>query len=437
MFTAFNHNTREYRAKSNVFSNLKKLFLCLLFGTAPNLSCALETEFTGFANFGITYAKSDQLEFRTSLINTAREGLTWQTDTVVGLQMNTRINNKLDFVGQVILQDRNDDAVGNMLELAFLRYQINRNWSTKFGRFSTNSYMLTDYRYVRHAQYWARTPLEMYSQTGVLGNMNGLQVNYSKDLSFGMLKLAWSHGNSYFRNDSSEGKVRTKYEDINAFSTELQANYWRFQANYISAKIVDIEFRGVDEIATLEQSVPPAFVPIVSSVKQSLVPEGSLVEYANLGAHYQGDNIEFISEIANYNSEWALAQSARTAYASMAYSLGDFTPFVIVSTALRDEFPEIVDYSQLQMTLPPAMFQQVVLLTAEANEALRGASIDQDSLSIGFRWDMNIDWALKLQFDHNRISNTGSGLFTVVGDLPAPSEELAYNVVNLSFSTIF
>ena len=437
MFTVFNQASRQQRALGKMQRKLQKILLLLVLCVTSQLSAAIETEFSGFANVGFTYADSEQIEFRTSLINVAREGLTWQSDTVVGLQMNTRLDNKLDFVGQVILQDRNDDALSNVLELAFLRYQINRNWSTKLGRFSTNSYLLTDYRYVRHAQYWARPPLEMYSPTGVLGNMNGLQVNYSKDYQYGILKLSWSYGNSYFRNDQAEGNLRTKFDDLNAFSVEMNTNRWRVQANYLSATLVDFEIAGADDISALQQTLPPAFIPIALAIQSRIVPENSQVDYTTIGSHYQGDNLEFITEIADLKSEWALSQSNRTAYASIAYNLDKFTPFITVSGALRDEFPEIVDFGELQASLPPEMFQQVVLLTSESNELLRGASIDQRSISMGLRWDVSMNWSIKFQVDHNRISEAGSGLFSTVNSELAPTADITYNVVNLSFSTIF
>ena len=408
-----------------------------LYTLTTSLAKASDTKFTGFASFGLTYAKSDEFEFRSSLINSPREGLSWQADTIVGLQMNSRLDEKFDFVGQVILQDRNDYAVTNLLELAFIRYQMNRNWSARVGRFSTNSYLLTDYRYVRHVQAWVRPPLEMYSQTGSLGNMNGLQINYVKDVNFGTLKVSGSIGRSEFRNDRDDGKFRITYQDINSLTIELQTSQWRVQAAHITAILDDLIFTGVEEVRNLDLTIPLIFRPLAFEIQSTLLPEGARASYSSVGAIYQGDELEFIAEIADYDSQWAMSQSSKQGYVSLAYRFDDFIAFITASFVNRKKFPQIIDFEQAEQDFPPALYEQVLLLSADADNILRSSSIDQDSISIGLRWDINLDWALKLQFDHNRINDSGSGLFSLLGDANAPREKRRFNVVNLSLTTTF
>ena len=430
MFTVSNENTFNC---IKVF--IKILTVATLFATAS--ANASDTQFTGFVSLGLTHAPSDEFQFRTSLINQAREGLSWQADTLVGLQVNTRLDDKFDFVGQLILQDRADDAFTNLLELAFIRYQMNRNWSMQAGRFSTNSYLLTDYRYVRHAQYWVRPPLEMYSPTGSLGNMNGVQLNYVADFSVGTLKLSGALGRNDFQNDSERSKLRITYQDLATLAIEFQAMDWRIQASHLTAVLDELTFEGVDEVRSLGFTVPTIFRPFALEIQRTFLPEGARVSYSSIGGMYQEGAVELIAEVADYKSDWALSQSSKQGYVSLAYNIGDFTPFITAAYTNRDKVPQVIDYERAEASLPPFLFQQLTALTQEADDTLRSASIDQDSISLGLRWSFSFDWAVKVQLDHNRMNESGSGLFSLVGDLSAPREKRRYNVLNISFTTTF
>jgi hypothetical protein len=420
--------------------NSTQLYLVLLFVLVnigfSEKSSAQEVEVSGFATLGLTHSGGDTLSFRNSLLNNGREGLSFAPDSVLGLQANLRFSDNLDAVGQIIVQDRYDTNVNNFVELAFLRYQINRNWSAKIGRFSTNSYLFTDYRYVGHLLTWARPPVEMYSTAGSLGNMDGLQASYLHEVDFGAIKFSLSYGESVLHNGGDSGDVSVDYEDFTVFNVEFQATEWRIHAAFLSAKLDNFVFPGDDEFAIAVSLVPTIFKPYAEQIQSSIVPDGRRVTYASIGGQYTLHDADFIAELSDYDGDWGLASSARSGYATATYHIGNIMPYVTLAFYNRGEQPEVIDFAAAQAALPSPLYQQLLFITAETNETVRGASIQQRSISLGMKWDFSDTWSFKAQFDHYRIDEFGSGLFTELTAF-TPSDKFTYNVANISFSTTF
>ena len=432
MFINYKHLTYGVRP-----SALVAILLSVLYTGASVANTEPELSISGFANIGITYAPNDELGFRTSLLNKGRDGLSLLPDSILGLQLNTKLNESLDVVGQIILQDRFDRHHSNYVEMAFLRYRLDRNWSVKVGRFNTKAYLFADYRYVGHAMNWLRSPIELYSQVGAVGNKNGIQASYTTDLSFGALKSSISYGQTRLHNDRPVGPFRLSYKNFGSINVELQADQWRFQAAYLSAHLEDVLFLGSDDIAGTEFLVPQALQGLARDVAGKLLPGGQRVSYMSAGAIYNVGNFEFIAELADYKSDWAFAGSSITSYASIAYSFDEVTPYVIIADVNRKEFPQIIDVESLEQQLPEPLLAIAIGLTQGVTDSIQSASFDQSSFSIGMRWDINFDWAVKMQFDHYRSAPFGTGLFANKEGIDAPSESSIYNVLAINFTTTF
>jgi hypothetical protein len=409
----------------------------LVCGFTVSSANASEVSFSGFTNLSLTYAEHDQLAYRSSLLNNGREGFSFAPDTILGLQSNIKFNDKFDVVGQLILQDRDNTKFANFVELAFVRYQIDRNWSAKIGRFSTNSYMYTDYRYVGHLLNLVRPPLEMYSASGSLGNMDGLQAAYILDTDFGAVKFALSYGQSNFTDDVEGGELSIDYSKLTLLNIEFQSTDWRFHAAFIRSTLDNFDTVGIDALRSLEANVPPLFATFARELTNNILPDGDVITYASIGGQYHFDKLEINAELFDYDSDWVLGGSSAGGYFSAAYQLGNFKPYLTLAAYNRGLEPEAIDYERAESLLPPLAFQQLVALTAETNESVRGTSFDQKSVSAGVRWDFYDAWSFKVQVDHFKTSEFGSGLFGVQTGLLTPQEELSLNVFSLSLTTIF
>ncbi|MFC4701468.1 hypothetical protein ACFO4O_14980 [Glaciecola siphonariae] len=424
-----------------MYINSKNLLLTVCLYACINTSVvnadAPEFEFSGFANIGLTYSNSDVYGFRTQLINEGREGLSLTPDSLLGVQTNVRFSDDFDFVAQVVAQDRTERSLGNFVELAFLRYQINRNWAVKAGRFSTNSYLFTDSRYVSQASYWVRPPVEMYSTAGSLGNMDGAKIAYTHETPFGYIRLSASLGQSELNNDSDSGEFEISYQDLLGLNIELQSDDWRFQVAYLNANLDDFNFAQLEEVRQAPLIAPAILAPFFQEVETALIPDGRRVSYFSIGGKYYFDSFEVTAEFGDYDSDWAFSPGSRFGYASLAYTSNNIMPFVTVAASSRKEEPVVIDVASLQGQLPPPLLNFLAVSVEPANKAAAGASVSQQSISAGFRWDFDSDWALKAQFDHYRIDENGSGLFLVLNDGFTIDQKTSYNVWSIGLATTF
>jgi hypothetical protein len=392
--------------------------------------------FDGFANIGLTYSSNNDILYRNSILNKGRDDLSILPDTWLGLQASITFSENMDAVGQVILQDRWDDNISNFIELMFLRYQFNRHTYAKIGRFSTSGYLFTDSRYISQSYAWARAPIDQYSAVGAVGNMNGLQFGWLDDTDFGLLKGTIAFGNNEFNNDRDTPFTFT-YDKLIAANLELSTLDWRVQIAHLRARVDDLFFSGIETIGALDSQFPRALNPFAIQIQNSILGDNNRLEYSSIGVQYTFDAIELIAEYGEFDSNWAFASSTSFSYVSALYPVQNYTFFVNVGETDRKQASSLLDYDFAQSNLPPSIFQFLVQATASVNNFVRSNAYDQQSVSVGMRWDVGINWSLKAQFDHFRISEFGSGFFTLPNGAVAPDSFQTMNVFNVSFSTTF
>jgi hypothetical protein len=422
-----------------LFTNYKLLGICLCIAITHPLSAWAETpkvSFDGFANVGLTYSNNDNILYRSSILNKGRDGLSILPDTWVGLQTSIKFNEKMDAVGQVILQDRWDDNISNYIELMFLRYQFNRNTYAKIGRFSTSGYLFTDSRYISQSYAWARAPIDQYSAVGAVGNMNGLQFGWVDDTSVGLLKGTIAIGNNEFNNDR-ETPFNFTYDKLISANLELSTLDWRVQIAHLRAKVDDLVFSGIETIGALDSLFPNVLKPFAIQIQNSILGDNNRLEYSSIGIQYTFDVLELIAEYGEFDSNWAFASSTSFSYVSALYPVQNYTFFVNIGETDRKQASSLLDYDFAQSNLPPSLFEFLVEATAPINNFVRSNAYDQQSIGIGLRWDAGINWSIKAQFDHYRISEFGSGFFTLPNGAIAPDSFQTMNVFNVSFSTTF
>lgn len=393
--------------------------------------------FDGFANIGLTYSDSENILYRSSILNKGREGLSLLPDTWIGLQTSIVLSQRMDAVGQVIMQDRWDDNVSNYIELLFLRYQLDRNSYFKLGRFSTSSYLFTDSRYVSQSYAWVRAPIDQYSAVGAVGNMNGFQFGWIGDIGPGMLKGTISYGNNEFNNDRNEEFMLT-YDNLIAAKLELSTLNWRGQIAHIEATIEELVFSGIDTVKELDELYPGPLQGFAQQIQSAMLADGKRVKYSSIGLQYAHNDLEFIAEYGKYDSSWAFASSTSFSYVSVLYGIGDQTFFLTLGETDRKHATSLFNLEEARSSLQPSLFEFLKQASAPLTESVRSNVFDQQSISLGVRWDTSINWSIKAQFDHYRINEFGSGFFTVPENAMATLNSFqTLNVLNISFSTTF
>lgn len=150
----------------------------------------------GFATVGYTSSNADDLVFRSAINRWPEEGGNFKTESALGLQLNYQVSDKVDIVVQSLLENKNYDQIMDYFEMAFVRYQFNRNWSVRAGRINYNAYLLSEYIHVGYSYLWAAPPMEYYTPSSNLSYIDGAEVQYRKSYPSGVLQAALAVGTS-------------------------------------------------------------------------------------------------------------------------------------------------------------------------------------------------------------------------------------------------
>jgi hypothetical protein len=85
---------------------------------------------------------------------------------------------------------------------------------------------------------------------------------------------------------------------------------------------------------------------------------------------------------------------------------------------------------------PEPVNSQLAALAMASQMAINGSRGDQESITLGTRWDFATKMALKLQWDHIKVNKDGSALWLKV-DTAQPNTAETANVVSLSWDLLF
>ncbi|KKN63649.1 hypothetical protein LCGC14_0499530 [marine sediment metagenome] len=172
--------------------------IAILVISAANKSYAneIDVQFSGFASLTLSYTDDSDIAFASNYLNENDTGFSATRDSILGGQANISLSKNWDSVVQVVLQDHTFKSLDNFLELAFVRYRPSRHWAIRAGRLNSDLYLLSEYPYVGYAYLWIRPPHEYYSFANIAGNYDGVDIEYSKAINEGFLRLKLAYGSS-------------------------------------------------------------------------------------------------------------------------------------------------------------------------------------------------------------------------------------------------
>jgi len=383
--------------------------------------------FSGFGTVGVTDTRApDGWGFLRSIDQPANlGGFRADTDSRLGLQLNYTPSSQFELVGQLLLTRRDSTATnGDAFEWAFAAYKPTADMTARAGRLNLDQFLLSDYRNVGFGYLFARPPVEFYGS--IPSTLDG--ADFTK---------VWILPDSQWRAKVFVGQAKIEgitlspgYGVTVSHETDgllLRAGLSRARFESVSPGLQPL-IAGLNQLAALPV---PDVAAQASALSTRLNYRNTSITYATLGASYELREWVWSGELARVSGG---PESTVTAgYASMGRRFGAVTVFGIASGATRTGPSVSVPTwgAELAPILGAAVAQQAQTLgtygAVAANE-----SIDQRTLSLGARWDIQPQLALKLQFDHTGIGANG-------GDLWAHSSPNAghANVASLLLDFVF
>lgn len=355
----------------------------------------------GFGTLGITRTNTDSAQFVRDLSQPQGAGTRWtaKVDSLLGFQANLHFSSSTEAVLQTVSRYHADESYKPELTWAFLRHDFSPDFSLRGGRLGTEFYMLGDSRLVGYANLSVRPPPDFYGSL-VFSYIDGVDVSATFPVATGLLKSKLFAGRSPEKSSFAPGiSWDLRGSTLVGGYLDYLTGPWQLRLSH-----AQVRFGQETPTDTLLQASgdPLAGVPYLSLVPD-MAMENQRANFSSLGVVYdQGPlNIQFMLNQIKHRSP-AYADS-KAGYVQAAYRLGAVTPYVGVSRS----------FSTLE-ALPKSVIPGVDAVTASL---VLHSVVDQNTYTLGGRWDLQKNLALKAQVDAVRGKPTS--VFLIKNDQPS------------------
>lgn len=425
MFAFARADPRRRRA---VATPLRTIILAVAFVPA---SCACASEpgnpsfsIDGFATLGWSHSSEHEADFVGSSLQADGTGHTRETtakiDSRIGLQFTAEFSPRWLGVLQIISEQRYDGSFQPTIEWANLRYQVTPDLDLRIGRTVLSSFLVSEYRKVGYIHPWVRPPLELYGLVPLTNN-NGLDVSYRSTFHGFGSTLEAQVGASDFR---IPGVDRVEVRKAWRISDTLERGDATLRLSYQRGEITLASFNALFD----------AF--------RSFGAQGAAIADR---FDARGTDLRFISSAISYDpgdwfamSEWGALKTDsaigdRTGwYASTGVRRASLTPYLTYAAVEADS---ATSHPGLTTSAYPAAFAESIgFLNAGLNRALK-ANPSQQTFSLGTRWDVRSNVALKLQYDHTWLGDGSYGRLQNVQPAFVPGGE--FDILTATVDIVF
>lgn len=385
-------------------------------------------EVSGFGTLASATADTRTYQFRTDRSQAElakKDGFAFKPLSLIGVQLDYSFSDNLDFVGQFVYREQDEQNVDSITQMAFLRYDITPSWQVRAGRLAADIFHFSDTRDVSIAYPWVKVPTEVYGIVPAR-SFDGADISYLRPYSdFNLLvKGFWGQGESDF---SSNAHNPITFNDLRSIGIELVAFDWS-----VALKHTQIEAKNDNEdsafVATTVAQLQP-FWSGAEAFSDSLSLRGATIQYTSVYVNrYLGD-WEVSGELSHIDSDSIALRHSLNGFLNISYLYGAHTFYGLYSFAKTDAYY----LSQEQPGFPiNANTAELAIFVEEVASSL---AHHQQSMSLGWRWDLKENLAFKVQLERTDIEARGSGLRARDGLVVNSEDGVAHTLfLALSFS---
>jgi hypothetical protein len=369
-----------------------------------------EIRVSGFGTIGFVSTDSEEFGYRADFSKSGgvfKNDIDFAESTNLGVQFDIIASEEIDFVVQGIYRDQQELKLDTVLNLAFVRYAPNANWSFRVGRTAFDLFLLTEYRDIGYAYSWAHVPSEIY---GVIPHryLDGADVTYRQPLGDYSFSAKLFYGKNEFAMNafSSPDSFAFGMANISGVALDLQSVNWDVALNHTQLKFDTQEAESlVLGLKQLNELVPnfSAIWPSAASFADDIDLDNSKGTYTSVSGQYRFDNVTVVSELAKINTDSLAVQGVESGYLSGIYHRNSHNFFASIAFSDSEKF----DLNGVNL---PALEQVPggTDIYASTQVMLNYYSLNQNTVSVGWRWDFDENMSFKFQLDHTQIGAGGS-----------------------------
>ncbi|ESP93099.1 MULTISPECIES: hypothetical protein [Pseudoalteromonas] len=399
------------------------LFICIPFQAA-----AEQLKLDGFATIGLTITDSKTAGVRQHISqpNATYENEFGFTNSSAGGQIEWQANSSTQLVGQVIFKDNQEQNLDNIIQMAFLRYTPNANWQVRFGRTGLDLFMMTEHRDIGYTYTYDHPPTEFYAIVPHQ-NLDGADIKYTYSFSEGLFSSKFFIGRStapIVSDDNFFWDVELK--SLFGLVLEWQSYDWTLRANYTATQSGNENEQQKQLRAALAQ-IPNEIWPQRPALLESLNIIGKRFNYSALGVRYDNSQWFAQSELSYIDSNSQVLKALTAGYASVGFYYNNHT--------LMTTFAQVKSNNTTPQR-PLISSEQLDLLYNTIIRHTNFYLVDQNTLSVTLRTEINDSLAVKVQLEHTAVDSLPSA-FYLHRDLEKGNFDNSFNTLGISLNWVF
>lgn len=347
----------------------------------------------GFATIGAVYNPSKDLEFVRDFSQPqgARDGYSLRPDSVVGLQLNAAFTPQWEGVVQVINRLGFRDNYRTQLSWGFIKYSPRPDVEVRAGRLGYDAYLQGDSRSVGYVFLPVRLPIE-YFGTAELSHIDGADLVLKRPLGdgIGWIKLYAGQAEEEIA-IGDDNNYDLDGSEVIGGSLNYELAAWRLRIG-----ATQVQFNNeLDSLRDLQQALISFGSP---ELAKDVGMKNSHIKNYNAGISYDG-NSHGLTLLYNVRDTTSLAfANGRSIYALWYYRIGKFTPYL----SIADTDSTSADDPRFPAGHP---------LRTPMLDTFKGSEFNQRTSSLGLRYELSTQTAVKLQLDHIEADDTQTSFY--------------------------
>ncbi len=246
---------------------------------------------SGFANTGVSITDNETPYLKSGF----DDNLNYVSNTLFGLQVDSKLDNAMHFSSQLIAKDVNEFSVD--AEWVYLTMQVSPTFKLRSGRLRIPGFLYSQTIYVGNSYYWIRPP-ELVYETVPVTRFTGIDSLWYLPTSEGTWLINPAVGQIKDDFEYQQGKISGNSEDF----VLLQLRY----------EGENLTFQWVSVTMDLEILAELPGLPLYQF-------EARLTQHA-AAVNYEWSNLNFTLEALDIDQGVASPATARSAYISLAYT---------------------------------------------------------------------------------------------------------------------
>jgi hypothetical protein len=344
-----------------------------------------------FGTIGASYHNEKGLGYRRNLEqkNTVQGNhLDFSSDSLLGGQADLLINDTFSSSLQVVSRNNSSDNWKPEVISAFIKYKPSEALQFRIGRMPTTSNIGAETRYVSYAYTQVRPSPEVYGLFSLYDRYDGVDAEYTFPFASGIGKVIINYGK-----DVGEFYLDGKSSDVSDVSNYGLVTLWQKNNLELLGLFSVHHTKDQDSFEPLAASLDATPFPLANQRANEIRSAEDYKTYIfGASVSYELEAWKFQGVMTRSNTDNYFEVKGKSGSAIIAYRLGKFTPYAITGySRLTTKFKPI--------DIPNIPNPQLQALNAAYNYTSTLFERDISSTSLGLRYDIAENYAVKLQVD--------------------------------------